>query len=117
MARTACEDLGGSLLMLETAAENTAVNRDIAAVFKKPFWLDLDDLKREGAWTWKNGVSLNYSGWDKTQPDSHGGNEDCAAANWGGRQRWHDVPCIARFPFVCEALSTGETRVDASGQE
>ena len=108
-ARQVCAALGGDLLMLESEAENIKINELVSDITQKPFWLDLDDLAKEGQWRWQNGAALDYSGWDSSQPDSYGGNEDCAAANWGGTQRWHDVGCRAKFPFVCEAGSEGAT--------
>jgi hypothetical protein len=101
-ARAVCTAWGGQLLIAETEAEHELITDLVVGYTGKPYWVDIDDRETEGKWLWGNGAELAYNRWDVTQPNSHGENEDCAAANFGGGTRWHDVSCKSRFHFVCE---------------
>ena len=73
-------------------------------------WLGLSDLKQEGTFMWSStGEEPGYTNWAAGNPDSYGGNEDCAQF-WYSRGQWNDAQCDIRawkdrkMAAVCEKI-------------
>ena len=73
-------------------------------------WLGLSDLKQEGTFMVSStGEEPGYTNWAAGNPDSYGGNEDCAQFYYY-RDQWNDAPCDIRggedwkFVAVCEKI-------------
>ena len=89
-ARTRCQQLGGDLASIHSAAENAEAN---ALTGGQSALIGFTDAANEGTWVWPDGTSGSYTSWDFGQPANDGQDEDCAAfLGWYG-ERWHDVPC------------------------
>lgn len=104
-AVTACDDLGGHLVILESPEESDAVAATVATLTTSPFWVGLTDEDSEGAWVWIDGTPLDYdSRWAPNEPNNYG-NEDCVHNSWERVGAWNDLPCDVGQPFVCEGVS------------
>ncbi|XP_059842840.1 echinoidin-like [Hypanus sabinus] len=64
-------------------------------------WIGLNDIWKEGPFTWSDGTSYTYRCWAGHQPDNHQGNEDCVHILSGSSRTWNDLPCGVRIGFVC----------------
>jgi len=61
-----CRDSGGSLASVTSAAENALVLR----LCTSACWVGLNDVKREGQWTWTTGPSASgYKNWAPGEPN------------------------------------------------
>ncbi|CAM9351889.1 unnamed protein product [Heterosigma akashiwo] len=67
--------------------------------FFGPF-IGLSDKAEEGKWLWEDGSTLAYTNWMDGEPNSYGGDEDCAAMI--GKGTWIDIGCEAPLPFICK---------------
>jgi len=113
VARRACAELGGRLVVLETEEENVAVAALMRLWHGGDFWIGLSDRSEEGDWRWLDGSAVEYEGaWADGEPNNYGNGEDCAESNWGGDARWNDAPCSGEQPYVCEFPSPGVQCVD-----
>ncbi|XP_073686251.1 C-type lectin domain family 10 member A-like, partial [Garra rufa] len=65
-------------------------------------WIGLTDRHSEGRWKWVDGSNLGFRSWGVTEPNSIGGNEDCAVTHKFG---WADFPCHRAYQWICERNS------------
>ena len=64
-------------------------------------WIGGTDANEEGTWVWIDGSVFNFTGWGSGQPDSHGGNQDCALL-FPGDSGWDDGNCPHNAnQFIC----------------
>ena len=69
-------------------------------------WIGANDIQHEGSYIWDGSkTALTYSRWDTTssQPNDASGNQDCACYGpVAVYYKWHDYPCSALQPAICE---------------
>ena len=92
-ARTACANMGGHLVTITSAAENTFVFNTWPSG-----WIGFTDEVTEGQWRWVTGETVTYTNWNGGEPNN-AGNEDYAQFVSGGR--WNDLPNTS-LPYVLE---------------
>jgi hypothetical protein len=92
-ARTACQELGADLIVLESEEEQDF----LLGAGVSSAWLGLTDIEAEGSWAWVTGGS-SFSAWNKGEPNDAGDGEDCAVMESG---LWNDLPCGEVRGFVC----------------
>jgi len=120
VASDVCTELGGALVRIETAAENSAVKAAIANHLTgfETAWIGANDRAAETTWVWLDDAADDafYIGgpgqqpvppqeivdWAGAEPNNDGPfavEEDCGAVYSAG---WLDLPCSNETPFVCE---------------
>jgi hypothetical protein len=92
-ARTACANMGGHLVTITSAAENTFVFNTWPSG-----WIGFTDEAVEGQWRWVTNEAVTYTNWNGGEPNN-AGNEDYAQFVSGGR--WNDLPNVS-LPYVLE---------------
>lgn len=92
-ARTACANMGGHLVTITSAAENTFVFNTWPSG-----WIGFTDEAVEGQWRWVTNEAVTYTNWNGGEPNNVG-NEDYAQFVGGGR--WNDLPNVS-LPYVLE---------------
>jgi hypothetical protein len=67
--------LGGNLVTINDAAENTFVVSSFLNYggVSRDLWIGLSDAGHEGLFTWADGQAFSYSNWEPGQPDNGGG--------------------------------------------
>lgn len=101
VAKRRCEDMGGYLACLETAAEGNFVR---ALCGNLTTWVGGTDEEEEGTWVWCHGgtpVRLDVR-------LDNGGNADHYLALYFGI--WHDGNGGSRYAYVCEWDNDGSDR-------
>jgi hypothetical protein len=92
-ARTACVNMGGHLVTITSAAENTFVFNTWPSG-----WIGFTDEAVEGQWRWVTNEAVTYTNWNGGEPNN-AGNEDYAQFVNGGK--WNDLPNVS-LPYVLE---------------
>ncbi len=92
-ARTACANMGGHLVTITSAAQNTFVFNTCPSG-----WIGFTDEAVEGQWKWVTNETVTYTNWNGGEPNN-AGNEDYAQFVSGGR--WNDLPNNS-LPYVLE---------------
>jgi hypothetical protein len=93
-ARQACQNMGGYLVTVTSAAENNFIFN-----LWPSGWIGLTDEVVEGQWRWVNGEPYSYSSWNGGEPNNSN-NEDYVQFVGGGK--WNDLPNNQALPYVIE---------------
>ncbi|MCB9283533.1 MAG: HYR domain-containing protein [Lewinellaceae bacterium] len=114
-AKTEAIGLGGHLVTVTSAAENTLVIGNGAAA-----WIGLTDQAVEGVWQWVTGEPFVYSSWCPGEPNNAGLlGEDYVVTNFCTSGQWNDYPDPILVPFIvefdCAAAVPSQTAGLASG--
>ncbi|XP_072097396.1 C-type lectin Cal-like [Mobula birostris] len=82
---------------------NTFVSNVISIVDqKKPkAWIGLNDICKEGNFTWIDGSLYSYRVWHKNEPNDDLNNEDCVNIHRFSDMTWNDALCDDKYGFVC----------------
>lgn len=96
-----CKDVGGTMVLPRTAAENQALlNIVLSSGFggKKPY-IGTSDRETEGQFVDTEGKQLTFTNWGPGQPDNYRGVQDCGVMDSG---LWDDGGCNDVRPIICE---------------
>ncbi len=118
-AESYCNDLGGHLISINSADEQSLALELAQNTGKDNAWtggyLSLDDV-----WAWTDGSSFSYTNWDASQPDCYDGTEfyirfpsrdiNYTETNWIAYEgKWNDTAMegdsdasLSSFCFICE---------------
>jgi hypothetical protein len=92
-AKVACENMGGHLVTMNSAAENNFVYTTWPSG-----WIGFTDESVEGTFKWVTNEPVTYTNWNIGEPNN-AGNEDYAQFVTGGK--WNDLPNTS-LPYVIE---------------
>ncbi len=93
-ARQNCINMGGHLVTVTTAAENSFIYS-----LWPSGWIGLTDEVTENVWQWVTGEPYSYSSWNGGEPNN-AGNEDYI--QFVGAGKWNDLPNNQALPYVLE---------------
>ena len=93
-ARAACDNMGGHLVTITSAAENTFVFNTWPSG-----WIGFTDEVTEGQWRWVTGETVTYTNWNGGEPNDSGA-EDYAQFVGGGK--WNDLNNNSSLNYVLE---------------
>ncbi|XP_072392015.1 uncharacterized protein [Diabrotica undecimpunctata] len=103
-----CRMLHMSLVTINSAEENQAIEKYIRDNNLGSRWWTAGTRLLDDTWTWfTNGQPVGYTKWDKGQPDNI--NEKCINLQHTNENGlfWNDLNCNDQHPFICEKV-TGE---------
>eukprot|EP00063_Salmo_salar_P029062 XP_014003897.1 PREDICTED: CD209 antigen-like protein A isoform X2 [Salmo salar] len=98
-----CVRSGADLVIIDSREEQNFING-----FNGMFWIGLSDIETEGSWKWVDGTPLTIEYWKRGEPNSFGGEEDCAERMLiysNIEQSWNDAPCGQLKLGICEKVA------------
>ncbi|NWU03690.1 CLC3A protein, partial [Urocynchramus pylzowi] len=96
----------GGTLAIPRNNEETNILRDYgkkSVPSASEFWLGVTDMVQEGRFVDVNGMALQYSNWDRAQPNG-GKRENCVFLAQSSQGKWADEVCRTAKRYVCEFL-------------
>ena len=84
-----CREHGAQLARIDNERQNK-IALEVAGASRAT--IGLNDIKKEGAFVWADGTAVNYTNWEKEEPNNHFG-EDCVAISHVLGKKWNDVRC------------------------
>jgi hypothetical protein len=115
-AQAACAAQNMRLAWLETAAENSAVAKKVAALSNDAeVSFGANDAEQEGEWFWDGGVQFwngdedgrpvggLFNAWIEGTPNDENNDEDCAVL-LSATAGWGDRSCSAKYSYLCEEV-------------
>ncbi|MXQ85709.1 hypothetical protein E5288_WYG016384 [Bos mutus] len=97
-----CREAKGQLASPRSSAENEAVTQLVRAKNKHAY-LSMNDISKEGKFTYPTGGSLDYSNWAPGEPNNRAkdeGPENCLEIYSDGN--WNDIECREERLVICE---------------
>lgn len=107
-AKQRCDELGGTLAIVESAAQNEFLANEAKKKGIGYLWLGATDRLSEGNWIWLRGRPMTYSGWEGTPHAEDTEAKDYLALNaatsrWVALQEYPEVEVDSpRLGFVCQ---------------
>lgn len=97
-----CKDVGGTVVLPKTAAENQALMKLVLSSGSsgKKTYIGVTDRQTEGQFVDIEGKLLTFTNWGTGQPDDYKGGQDCGCIEDSGV--WDDVGCTGGRPIICE---------------
>ena len=103
-----CRQVGGHLVHIANAAENTYVDNNVITATT---WIGhyqncngSSFSEPSGGWQWSNGTSATYFNWNAGEPNNSGGAENHTEMYTSGK--WNDEPNASTRPYVLEIEHT-----------
>ncbi|GLH13392.1 C-type lectin 37Db [Gryllus bimaculatus] len=104
-AKAICEAEGGHLLIINSEAEDKAIQQLLKQEQNIPrfMFIGFNDMNKEGSYITIFGdpVSAGYARWNPGQPDNGGNVEDCGSI-YTDTVGLNDLPCSSKVGFICE---------------
>jgi hypothetical protein len=103
-AKKLCADIGGHLVIIETAEEQDAIMTMLTrnGLGRDIFWIGATDEAQEGTWKWVDGSLVVYTNWAPREPNNHQRQEHYAELHAGFGGRWNDSKNHIPRWFICE---------------
>ncbi|KAK7482928.1 hypothetical protein BaRGS_00025828, partial [Batillaria attramentaria] len=98
-----CALFGATLAEIEDSAENEFLRGIGKARNYFCPWLGATDTFSEGHWVWASSqtpLGEGFTDWGATQPNNHGGREDCLCLY--PQHGWNDAKCEMHLRYFCE---------------
>ncbi|XP_071940974.1 macrophage mannose receptor 1-like [Antedon mediterranea] len=106
-AKQSCQSLGGHLVSINDRFEQSFVSSQLGLASGQYYWCGLQK-QDDGSYTWTDGSSVDYTNWNKGQPDDREGK--CVAVSSGkSAGLWADSACDSQYNYICEKLRSGYT--------
>ncbi|KAI4529274.1 hypothetical protein MG293_020522 [Ovis ammon polii] len=115
-ARQVCREAEGQLPSPRSAAENEAVTQLVRARNKHAY-LSMNDISREGRFTYPTGQSLVYSNWAPGEPNNRAkdkGPENCLEIYSNGN--WNDIECTEERLVIYSAADSSPSLSRAASE-
>ncbi|XP_013397759.1 uncharacterized protein LOC106164412 [Lingula anatina] len=108
-ARDDCVDKGGDLASFHNATQVEQLWRQymVAEPGNYNFWIGLNNRDTNKGYIWSDGTALQYTRWNKGEPNNWQGTENCVEMN-KATGLWNDRRCDATRNWVCK-LKKGVT--------
>ncbi len=106
-AEASCVGWGGHLASVQSAEENTFLDRWVSELGLPlgngaGLWLGGSDTPQDDNFRWVDGSAFTFFGWAPGQPNDGTGLADCIEKRNDGSNAWYDRRCSDALPYVCE---------------
>ena len=102
-AKKECERRHSHLVTIDNSAENGWLGSEvlITGITDYTLWIGVNDLIKEGKWTWISDHStIGYSNWKRGEPNS--GDEHCGEIYKKNSFTWNNAECYQLHGYICE---------------
>lgn len=102
-ARKSCEDLGATLVSINSEAEGVFVSQ--LEPLGRPRWLGIKRDSNDEFTEWEDGTAVIYTNFYADQPDNLDGREKCVLMSKSSEPDvtgWDDRMCVLQRSYVCE---------------
>lgn len=110
LAQAAATNLGGNLVTIGSAAEQSFVYSAFAR--SESLWIGLNSPGYRENLQWVSGEPLGYYAWSGGQPDNSGGNHSAVRLINSGNSGWDDVSPWNTYRGIVEVTSSTDTDGD-----
>jgi len=103
-ARKICENENAEITSILTSKENAFIKDLMRRSNEKVgFWLGGNDKNLEGSWEWIDGTPVEFTDWQRGQPNNLNNEQDCMFL-WLSDYKWHDEACTdwKNLPTICK---------------
>ena len=102
-AKEKCEEKGGHLVTITSAAEQNFVYYNFLKNKNNyDCWIGGTDKESEGDWKWVTGEPFSYTKWSNTEPNNMNGNEYYINM-YSSDGTWNDMPASTKYRYyICE---------------
>nr|XP_006818137.1 PREDICTED: uncharacterized protein LOC102803115 [Saccoglossus kowalevskii] len=94
-----CSTEGGSLVIINDAAENSFIFNNYVTDPNKEFWIGSNDLITEDIFQWHDETYLSYSNWAAGEPSD---GYHCAVIGGSYSDKWGTRSCLDAVDYICE---------------
>lgn len=101
-AEADCVSQGGHLASIHTADTGEAIAAEASSIRATDWWIGLNDITTEGAFTWTDKTPLDFTGWASGEPNNANGGENCVHLNGFNLSSWNDNDCALSFHYICK---------------
>ncbi|XP_059842825.1 C-type lectin mannose-binding isoform-like [Hypanus sabinus] len=94
----------GNLATVTSNRHNKFISKVISYVDENTpgTWIGLNDIWKEGNFTWSDGTIYSYSNWADSEPNDQHFYEDCVQIHFfSDSEKWNDYDCDESHGFVC----------------
>merc|ERR1719397_1442150 len=103
-ANTTCLGLGAELASVNSLEKNTYLY--ILCGSESSCWIGFNDVAVESEWEWSDGSNVEFTNWEKNEPNNQGNHEDYAAIE-GETSQWNDYgPAWMNAYAICQKSDT-----------
>ena len=101
-AQAYCESVGGHLVTITSAEEQTFVETYMSVNnFSADIWIGAYN-DGSGVWHWTTDEIFEFTNWETNRPDCYNGNEWFVQLNNRYFGQWNDLPPTSSIAFYCE---------------
>lgn len=100
-AKSACEELGSTLVMVKSQAEQEALSPKIIS---ERVWIGMHRYNGTSPWFWVDGTQVTYTNWGSAEPNNLD-NELCVMIwppSFPFKWKWNNQRCTVAYHYVCE---------------
>jgi len=105
-ANSTCFQRGGHLARPSSASDTLVIEAMLNEhPVSRDYWIDANDMNREGEWRWTDGTDIVYVNWRPGKPinSSRHFSRDCAELHRNFEWQWNDKDCVDRNNFfICQ---------------
>ncbi|KAK3582968.1 hypothetical protein CHS0354_027084 [Potamilus streckersoni] len=102
-ANNYCRNLGAELISLHSRQEeNFAFSYFMFGFsYTSSYWIGFNDFDQEHGHRWSDGSPVDYTNWNRGEPNDATGDDDCVEYNTNVRN-WNDNNCYIAKGFMCK---------------
>ncbi len=101
-AKAHCESLGGHLIYVNDAEENSFAEMFVLNTGLPMLWIGATDEAEAGEWFWLDGTAMDYNNWGYGEPNVLGNEHAAALIYRPDISGWNNLPGATELVYMCE---------------